>query len=70
MSTGTRYSRSGGGSRYSYGQSRSVGQTISDVIFMHDNGLPFCVFHGISDANGLVKLVKSIQKQQLNSLDR
>lgn len=49
MSTGggTKYSPS----RYSYGQSHSIGQAVGDVIFMRDNGLPFCVFHGVSDPN-------------------
>jgi hypothetical protein len=30
---------SSSGSRYSYGQSRSVGQAVGDVVFMHDGPL-------------------------------
>jgi hypothetical protein len=71
MSTGgTRYSSRSSGSRYSYGQSRSIGQVVGDVIFMHDNGLRFCVFYGVNDPQNLVKLVKSLHKSRLDSLDR
>ena len=53
-----------------YGQSRSAGQVVGDVIFLHDNGLPFCVFSNVSDPVNLVRLVKSLVKHGLDSLDR
>jgi hypothetical protein len=65
---GLRYHSSG--VRYSYGNVSSKHTTSADILFINKDGKPEIIFSNVQNAQDVVKLTKSIQKNRLQQLLR